>query len=227
MGTAMVRGDAVRSYKFRGSRITAGQADARARFWPRYGVPVDGIPLDLPELFGRLAPTVLEIGFGMGEATAAMAEAQPDRDLLAVDVHAPGQGALMRLLDQRALTNVRVLDGDALVVLREMLPPASLDAVRVFFPDPWPKRRHEKRRLVDAAFADLVADRLGPGGRLHVVTDLPAYATQVRRVLTGHPAFELADRVPWRPRTRFEDQAITAGRPSNDLVAVRRSTAGP
>ena len=221
---AAVERESVRSYTFRGSRITAGQADARARFWPRYVVPVDGAPLDLPALFGRCAPTVLEIGFGMGEATAAMAEAQPDRDLLAVDVHAPGQGALMRLLDQRALTNVRVLDGDALVVLGGMLGPASLDEVRVFFPDPWPKRRHEKRRLVDAAFADLVADRLTPGGRLHVATDWPAYATQVRRVLTGHPALEPADRVPWRPRTRFEDQGITAGRPSYDLIAVRMPT---
>ena len=222
-----VVGDPVRTYKRRGSRITAGQADARARLWSRLGIAVDGRPLDLPALFGRRAPVVLEIGFGMGEATAAMAEAQPERDVLAVDVHAPGQGALLRLLDQGAIPNVRVLDGDALTVLGEMLAPASLDEVRVFFPDPWPKRRHEKRRLVSREFADLVADRLAAGGRLHVATDWPAYAKQVRRVLSAHQAFELANRVPWRPSTRFEDLGITAGRPSYDLMAVRMPTTRP
>ena len=216
----MVRGDAVRSYKLRGSRITAGQADARARLWPRYGVPVDGCPLDLARVFGRTAPIVLEIGFGMGEATAVMAHAQPDLDVLAVDVHPPGQGALLRQLDERDLCNVRVCDGDALVVLRDMLAPGSLHGVRVFFPDPWPKRRHEKRRLIDAAFADLVVARLVPGGLLHVATDWPLYAAQVRRVLTDHPALQLVHQVPWRMRTRFEEQALSAGRSSYDVVAA-------
>jgi tRNA (guanine-N7-)-methyltransferase len=214
-------GEAVRTYKRRAGRVTSGQADALTRLWPRYGVEVDGTRLDLAELFGRVAPVVLEIGFGMGEATAAMAAAQPERDLLAVDVHTPGQGALLRLVEQRALTNVRVGDGDAIVLLRDMLAPASLSEVRLFFPDPWPKRRHEKRRLVSAAFADLVADGLHAGGRLHVATDWPAYAAHARRVLAAHPLLEVDDGVPWRPRTRFEEQGSAAGRPSYDVIATR------
>ena len=216
-----VAGEAVRTYKRRAGRVTSGQADALTRLWPQYGVAVDGQPLDLEALFGRLAPVVLEIGFGMGEATAAMAEAQPDRNLLAVDVHTPGQGALLRLVEQRGLTNVRVGDGDAMVLLREMLAPASLREVRVFFPDPWPKQRHEKRRLVSHPFADLVADRLEPGGRLHIATDWPAYASRALSILLAQPSLDVDDRVPWRPRTRFEEQGSAAGRPSYDVIATR------
>ena len=217
---------AVRTYKRRGSRITPGQAGARDRLWDAYGLTVGCEPLDLPTLFGREAPVVLEIGFGMGETTAAMAEAQPDLDLLAVDVHAPGIGALLRLLEQRALTNVRVADGDAITLMAEMLPRASLHEVRVFFPDPWPKRRHWKRRLASNGFADLVAETLEPGGLLHVATDWPPYADQVRRVLTEHPDFERTDRVPWRPRTRFEETGLAAGRSSYDVVSRRTGNLG-
>lgn len=218
-----VAGEAVRTYKRRGGRVTAGQADALTRLWPLYGVAIDGQPLDLDTLFGRTAPVVLEIGFGMGEATAAMAEAQPELNLLAVDVHTPGQGALLRLVDQRGLTNVRVGDGDAMVLLREMLAPASLSHVRVFFPDPWPKQRHEKRRLVSHPFADLVADRLGPGGSLHIATDWPAYADRALAILHAHPTLSVGPGpgVPWRPRTRFEDQGRAAGRPAYDVIATR------
>jgi tRNA (guanine-N7-)-methyltransferase len=216
-----VAGEAVRTYKRRAGRVTPGQADALTRLWPTYGVTVDGQPLDLDALFGRSAPVVLEIGFGMGEATAAMAEAQPDRDLLAVDVHTPGQGALLRLVEQRGLTNVRVGDGDAMVLLRDMLAPGSLSGVRVFFPDPWPKTRHEKRRLISHPFADLVADRLAPGGSVHIATDWPAYADRARAVLQAHPALMVASRVPWRPRTRFEEQGSAARRPSYDVLATR------
>ena len=219
-GRAGVR-EAVRTYKRRGSRVTPGQADARARLWEAYGLTVECEELDLSSLFGRQAPVVLEIGFGMGETTAAMAEAQPDHDLLAVDVHTPGIGALLRLIEQRGLPNVRVADGDAVTLLVEMLQPASLHEVRVFFPDPWPKRRHWKRRLVGEAFADFVAMRLVPGGVLHVATDWEPYAEQVRRVLTDHPEFELTDRVPWRPRTRFEETGLAAGRSSYDVVGTR------
>ena len=218
---AGVAGEAVRTFKRRGGRVTAGQADALTRLWPTYGVDVDGQPLDLDALFGRHAPVVLEIGFGMGEATAAMAEAQPERDLLAVDVHTPGQGALLRLVEQRGLTNVRVCDGDAMVLLRDMLAPGSLREVRVFFPDPWPKTRHEKRRLVNHPFADLVADRLAPGGTVHIATDWPAYADRALAVLQSHPTLRVATETPWRPPTRFEEQGSAAGRPSYDVVATR------
>jgi tRNA (guanine-N7-)-methyltransferase len=216
-----VAGEAVRTYKRRAGRVTAGQADALARLWPRYGIAVDGTALDLPALFGRRAPVVLEIGFGMGEATVAMAQTQQDRDLLAVDVHTPGQGALLREVEQRGLTNVRVADGDAMVLLREMVAPASLAEVRLFFPDPWPKQRHAKRRLVSRTFADLIADRLEPGGRLHLATDSHAYAERAMSMLEAHPAFAVDSVIPWRPRTRFEEQGSAAGRASYDISAIR------
>ncbi|MEO7981563.1 MAG: tRNA (guanosine(46)-N7)-methyltransferase TrmB [Sporichthyaceae bacterium] len=212
----------VRSFKRRASRVTSSQRAALDRHWPSLGMVVDGAPLELTDLFGRVAPVVLEIGFGMGEATAAMAAAQPAFDVLAVDVHTPGQGNLLRLLVDAGLTNLRVVDGDATVLLRESLPPASLSVVRAFFPDPWPKARHVKRRLVDAAFAALAADRLVDGGLLHVATDMPAYADQVADVLAREPLLEPVD-APWRAQTRFERRGAAAGRPAHDLAARRVS----
>ena len=219
----MQAGDAVRTYKTRKGRVTATQAEALARLWPAYGVPLDGRLLDLPALFGRSAPVVLEIGFGMGETTAALAAAEPDRDVLAIDVHTPGTGNLLKLVQAAGLTNVRVADGDALVLLRAMVPPATLHQVRAFFPDPWPKARHAKRRLVSPGFADLVAGRLVPGGGLHVATDWSSYAEQVVGVLDAHPDFDVVSRDRGtRPVTRFEQQGLDAGRPAHDVVAVRR-----
>ena len=212
----------LRTYKARRGRVTPGQADALDRLWARYGVTVEAAPLDLAELFGRRAPVVLEIGFGMGEATTEMAAARPDLDLLAVDVHTPGQGALLRRVDELGLSNVRVADGDALVLLREMVAPASIAEVRAFFPDPWPKRRHWKRRLLRPDVVDLLARRLVRGGRVHVATDWPHYAEQARQVLAAHPGFELSAEVPWRATTRFEGQATAAGRGVTEVVAVRR-----
>ncbi len=210
----------VRSFKRRASRVTTRQRAALDQHWRDLGLTVDGEPLDLAAVFGRSAPVALEIGFGMGEATVAMAAARPDVDLLAVDVHTPGQGNLLRLLEEQAVPNVRVADGDAVRLLRESLPSASLDAIRVFFPDPWPKARHVKRRLLDDAFATLVADRLVDGGVLHVATDVPAYARQVTAVLAAQPLLEPVD-APWRPQTRFERRGVLAGRPATDLAARR------
>ena len=214
------RPEPVRSYKRRASRVTAGQRTALDRLWPALGVSVDGSALDLAALFGRSAPVVLEIGFGMGEATAAMAAAEPGHDVLAVDVHTPGQGNLLRLVEQAGLTNVRVADGDARQLLTDMLAPACLAGVRLFFPDPWPKSRHVKRRLLDDGFAALVADRLADGGVLHVATDVPAYARQAAAVLAALSLMEPAG-TPWRPQTRFERRGLAAGRPVQDL-AYRR-----
>lgn len=219
----MQRGDAVRTYKTRKGRVTARQADALARLWPAYGVAADGTALDLQELFGRQAPTVLEIGFGMGEATAALAAAEPHRDVLAADVHTPGLGNLLHLVEQAGMTNVRVVEGDALVVLRQMLGADSLDEVRVFFPDPWPKARHAKRRLASAAFVDLVARRLRAGGRLHVATDWSPYAGQAVAVLDASSDFTVVSRERGdRPVTRFERQGLAAGRAAHDVVALRQ-----
>lgn len=211
----------VRTFKVR-RRVTTGQADALARLLPLLGV--DGSrPLDVVQVYGRSAPLVLEVGSGMGEATAAMAAADPARDVLAVEVHTPGLGNLLRLVEDAGLRNVRVLEADAREVLQDLLGPGSLDEVRVFFPDPWPKARHAKRRLLTPAFADLVASRLRPGGLLHVATDWVSYAEQAERVLTGHPAYEVVSRERGaRPVTRFEQRGTDAGRASHDLVVRRK-----
>ena len=211
----------VRTFKRRAGRVTSTQASALDRLWARFGVSADGSPLDLEALFGRVCPVVLEIGFGMGEATAALAAAQPDRDVLAVDVHTPGQGNLLKLVEAASLTNVRVVSGDGRVLLTEMVGTGSLAGVRVFFPDPWPKARHAKRRLVTDEFADLVADRLQDGGFLHVATDMPAYAEQARQVCMAHPDLRVTAAMPWRPETKFELRGVLAGRPARDLAAVR------
>jgi tRNA (guanine-N7-)-methyltransferase len=211
----------VRTYKRRTGRMAAAQHAALARLRPALGVEVDGAPLDLPALFGRAAPVVLEIGSGTGEVTAALAAADPGRDVLAVEVHTPGVANLLRTAEQRGLTNVRVAEGDAVVVLRDMLGPGVLDEVRVLFPDPWPKARHHKRRLVTPSFVALVASRLRPGGRLHVATDWPHYAGQVLEVVTASGLRGGAVPRPDRPVTRFEQRALDDGRPVVDVVAVR------
>ena len=217
----MQRGEAVRTWKAR-SRTSPGLAADLARLAPAYGIALDR-PLDAPAVFGRSAPLVLEIGSGMGEATAAMAAADPSRDVLAAEVHVPGVAALLRRVEQAGLRNVRVVEADGLQVLADVVPAAALDEVRVFFPDPWPKARHAKRRLVSPAFAVTVADRLRPGGRLHVATDWPSYAAHVLAVVTASPELELVGRDRGdRPLTRFEARGHAAGRPSYDLVAVRR-----
>jgi tRNA (guanine-N7-)-methyltransferase len=185
-------------------------------------VTVDGSALDVVALYGRAAPLVVEIGSGMGEATAQMAAADPDRHLLAVDVHVQGLGRLLRRVEDLGLTNVRVAEGDAVVLLRDMLPAGSVDEVRVFFPDPWPKARHAKRRLVQQPFLDLVATRLVTGGTLHVATDWAPYAEQVSALLHRHPSYQVVhegDRPTHRPVTKFERQGLAAGRTSYDVIA--------
>ncbi|MFG2652818.1 tRNA (guanosine(46)-N7)-methyltransferase TrmB [Streptomyces sp. NPDC048436] len=239
----------IRSFQPRRSRVTAGQADALQRLWPKWGLDIDGQrTLDLAELFGgehdghdergehgehggrSALPVVLEIGFGMGEATAQMAADDPDTGILAVDVHTPGQGNLLGLAERNSLTNIRVANGDAVILLREMLPPASLDGLRVYFPDPWPKARHHKRRIIQPDFLDLAAPRLKPGAVLHCATDWEPYAEQMLEVLTAHPAFEntqadggYAPRPSFRPLTRFEGQGLDKGHVVHDLLFRRTS----
>jgi tRNA (guanine-N7-)-methyltransferase len=216
----------VRTYKKRAGRVTATQADALARLWEAYGADVhDARPLDLAAWFGRRAPVVLEVGFGMGDATAALAAAQPDVDVLAVDVHTPGHGNLLALVERDGLTNVRLLSGDARTVLTDLLAADSLAGIRVFFPDPWPKARHAKRRLVSRSFLSLAASRLEPGGFLHLATDVEAYAEMVCHLVAQAPEFEPMTEVPWRPRTKFEQRAIRDGRPVTDLAYHRTGTA--
>ncbi|MGW1101796.1 tRNA (guanosine(46)-N7)-methyltransferase TrmB [Streptomyces sp. NPDC002540] len=219
----------IRSFQPRRSRVTPGQEDALLRLWPKWGLDIDGQRvLDLPELFDGL-PAVLEIGFGMGEATAQMAADDPGTGILAVDVHTPGQGNLLGLADRNGLTNIRVANGDAIILLREMLKPDSLDGLRVYFPDPWPKKRHHKRRLVQPEFLDLAAQRLKTGAVIHCATDWEPYAEQMLEVLTAHPLFEntqadggYAPRPAFRPLTRFEGQGLDKGHVVHDLLFARR-----
>ncbi|MFG3496265.1 tRNA (guanosine(46)-N7)-methyltransferase TrmB [Streptomyces sp. NPDC047928] len=218
----------IRSFQPRRSRVTPGQGDALRRLWPAWGLDIDGQrTLDLAELFDGL-PVVLEIGFGMGEATARMAADDPSTGILAVDVHTPGQGNLLGLAERAGLTNVRVANGDAIILLREMLTPDALDGVRVYFPDPWPKKRHHKRRLIQPEFLSLVATRMKPGAVLHCATDWEPYAEQMLEVLTAHPDFRntvpdggYAPRPDFRPLTRFEGQGLDKGHVVHDLLFRR------
>lgn len=212
---------------------------ALERLWPRYGVSVHdpelGLPpltadgtLDTVTLFGRQAPLVVEIGSGMGDATAAMAAADRDRDYLAVEVHLPGIAHLLGLIEDADLGNVRLAHGDALDLLRTRIAPDSLDAVHVFFPDPWPKSRHHKRRIIAPDHVALIRSRLRPGGTLHCATDWEPYAEQMLEVLGADPGLDLryggyAPRMAARPVTRFEQRGVEAGRVIRDLLAVRRA----
>ncbi|WP_091086712.1 tRNA (guanosine(46)-N7)-methyltransferase TrmB [Micromonospora nigra] len=218
----------IRTFHPRRGRMTTRQTDALARLWPLHGLTVpggDAAPVDLAGLFGRRAPVVLEIGSGMGDTTVAMAAADPGRDYLAVEVHTPGIANLLDLAERRALTNVRVAEGDALDLVAG-LPPGSLDAVHVFFPDPWPKSRHHKRRIVQPRHVALLRSRLAAGGVLHCATDWAEYATAMRMTLDADPGLVathegFASRPPHRPVTKFERRAIVAGRPVADLIYRR------
>jgi tRNA (guanine-N7-)-methyltransferase len=211
----------IRTFHPRRGRMSARSADARAALWPRYGLTVldgDRTPLDLVRLFGRHAPVVLEIGFGMGDATAAMAGADRGRDYLAVEVHTPGIGNLLALVAEHGLTNVRVAHGDAMELVHR-LAAGSLDAVHVFFPDPWPKARHHKRRLIQPGNVALLRERLRPGGMLRCATDWPGYAEAMREVLAADPGlFAARGSLPERPVTKFERRGAEAGRPIVDLI---------
>ena len=222
--------DGLRTFHPRKGRLSARHEQALSRLLPVLGVPIAAEPgpaLDTAELFGRVSPVVVEIGSGMGDATAAMAAADPDRDYLAVDVHLPGIANLLRLIDDAGLTNLRVGYGDALDLLRYQVPVGHLDAVHVFFPDPWPKARHHKRRLVQPANVVLLASRLRPGGTLHCATDWAEYAEVMLATLTAsldlvnaHPGFAPCPGA--RPLTKFEQRGAEAGRTIFDLV-FRRS----
>ncbi|OON75663.1 tRNA (guanosine(46)-N7)-methyltransferase TrmB [Streptomyces tsukubensis] len=222
----------IRSFQPRRSRVTTGQGDALRRLWSVWGLDIDGRRvLDLEEMFDGL-PVVLEIGFGMGEATARMAAEDSGTGILAVDVHTPGQGNLLGLAERGGLTNVRVANGDAVILLREMLAPASLAGLRVYFPDPWHKKRHHKRRLIQPEFLDLAAPSLAPGALLHCATDWEPYAEQMLEVLDAHPLFEntapdggFAQRPAFRPQTRFEGQGLKKGHVVHDLLFRRTDTA--
>ena len=217
---------AIRSFVVRGGRTTEAQSRALRELWPRYGLAFAPQRLDLDAVFGRAAPRMLEIGFGNGEHLAALAAAHPARDYLGVEVHPPGVGRLLLTLEARQLTNVRVICHDAVEVLEAQIAPASLDEVLILFPDPWHKKRHHKRRLIQPAFAACVAERLKAGGVLHIATDWEPYAEHIRQVLEGCPALESVSSQMLtgeaRSPTRFEQRGVRLGHAVSELRYRRR-----
>ena len=215
----------IRSYVLRQGRMTDAQRAARERLLPLYGVPYAPALLDFTQIFGRKAPVVLEIGFGMGETTAEIAAANPDIDYLGVEVHGPGVGSLLRQIEARGLRNLRVIEHDAADVVEHMIPPASLAGIHIFFPDPWPKKRHHKRRLLQVPFARLLASKLEPGGYLHVATDWEDYAVWILEVLAQteleNTAERFAPRPAYRPLTKFERRGLALGHGVYDIVFRR------
>lgn len=217
----------IRSYVLRQGRTTAAQTRAVEELMPRYGIAFAPAPLDLERAFGRRAPKILEIGFGMGETTAAIAAAHPDTDYLGVEVHTPGVGALLRRIEALGLANVRVIQHDAVDVVERMIAPDSLDGVHVFFPDPWPKKRHHKRRLLQPDFVRLIATRMKAGAYLHAATDWEDYALQMLEVLAAEPLLEntapgFAPRPESRPLTKFETRGARLGHGVWDLLFRQR-----
>jgi tRNA (guanine-N7-)-methyltransferase len=216
----------IRSFVLRQRRFSPAQRDALERLLPTYGVPYQPAPLDLQSVFGRQAPKFLEIGFGMGETTAEIAQAHPECDYLGIEVHGPGVGALLRRIAELELRNVRIVQHDAVEVLRDMIVPASLAGIHVFFPDPWPKTRHHKRRLLQPAFVRALALRLAPGGYLHIATDWKDYADQILALLAAEPllqntARDFAPRPDYRPVTKFEHRGLRLGHGVWDVVFRR------
>lgn len=217
----------IRSFVLRAGRVGPGQARALAELGPQFLLPYQPQPLDLNTLYGRDAPKILEIGFGMGEGMADIAEAHPENDYLGVEVHTPGVGALLKQLGERGLTNVRIVQHDAVDVLSHMLAPDCLAGVHVFFPDPWHKTRHHKRRLIQSPLVRLLASRLQPGGYLHLATDWEDYAVQILEVLRAEPslmntAADYAPRPESRPLTKFEARGLRLGHGVWDLLFKRR-----
>ena len=218
----------IRSFVLREGRMTEAQKRALAEHWPRFGINHAGAPRDFDALFGRHAPLVMEIGFGNGEALAWSSAQDPQRDFIGVEVHGPGVGRLLNALAERDVRNVRVYRHDAVQVLEHDIPPAALSEVRIWFPDPWPKKRHHKRRLIQPDFVALLASRMTTGGLLHLATDWQPYAAHMLEVLevapewrNAVPAGGYADRPPWRMETRFERRGLKLGHDVADLLYRR------
>lgn len=218
----------VRSFVLREGRITDAQQRAFEQHWQQYGLDYHGQPRNLDEVFGRQAARVLEIGFGNGEALAWAAAHDVERDYLGIEVHRPGVGRLMNALADKQATHVRLYRHDAVEVLQDEIAPAALSQVRIWFPDPWPKKRHHKRRLVQPEFVALVASRVAPGGLLHLATDWANYAEQMHEVMQAAPGWrnrategDFVERPPWRIQTHFEQRGRKLGHDVWDLLYER------
>ena len=216
----------IKSYVRRAGRTTTGQAKAFEELGPRFVLDYAPKPIDAPAVFGRTAPLVLEIGFGMGEATAHIASVRPQDDFLCCEVHEPGVGALLKRIGEQGLTNIRILQHDAVEVIDHMVPPGTLDGVHIFFPDPWHKTKHNKRRLIQPPLVAKLAARLKPGGYLHCATDWQPYAEQMLEVLSGEPLLSnsaqgFAPQPDYRPLTKFENRGLRLGHGVWDVVFTR------
>ncbi len=217
----------IRSFVTRAGRLSTAQARAIETLGPQFCVPYEKAPLDFDQCFARSAPTILEIGFGMGETTAKIAAGMPDKNFLGVEVHTPGVGSLLKLIGEQELSNLRLIQHDAFEVLTHMIAPASLAGVHVFFPDPWHKARHNKRRLIQGPLVSLLALRIAPGGYLHCATDWKEYAEQMLEVLSAETALQntsetYAPRPAYRPVTKFENRGLKLGHGVWDLVFIKR-----
>jgi tRNA (guanine-N7-)-methyltransferase len=217
----------IRSFVLRQGRVSNAQRRAVDSLLPVFGIAYAAVRCDLNAAFNRSAPKFLEIGFGMGETTAQIAAEHPQNDYIGVEVHTPGVGGLLRLIEAQRLTNVRIVQHDAMEVVTHMIPEASLSGIHVFFPDPWPKKRHHKRRLLQPAFVTLLADRLQSGGYLHVATDWEEYASQILAVLSAEPRLVnsvdgFAPRPDYRPLTKFESRGLKLGHGVWDIVFLAR-----
>lgn len=220
----------IRSFVIRGGRLTDGQARALERLWPAFGIESTepATELDFETMFGRAAPVYLEIGFGNGEATWRTAQAYPEQNFVGVEVHQPGVGRLLMALEEHGISNVRIACQDAVKFLREQVPAGSLAGVRIYFPDPWHKKRHHKRRLIQEAFVGQLASRMQPGGVLHLATDWAPYAEHMTEVLQGSNEFsnlasdgDYCPRPEWRPETRYELRGKRLGHQVFDLLYER------
>jgi len=225
-------GGHIRSYVLRQGRVSPAQLRFHAAGMPQWGIAYRNAPLDLTATFGRAAPRILEIGCGMGETTAAIAAAHPENDYIGIEVHTPGVGSLLKEIATRELTNLRVAQHDAVEVVRDMLAEKSLAGIHIFFPDPWPKKRQQKRRLIQSPFVALLASRLTPGGYIHCATDWEEYAQQMLAVLSAEPllantAADFAPRPDYRPQTKFESRGLRLGHGVWDVVFTRRPETAP
>jgi tRNA (guanine-N7-)-methyltransferase len=221
----------IRSFVLRQSRFSLAQERFHAEALPRFGIPYAPQTLDLDAVFGRSAPHILEIGFGMGETTAAIAAAQPQNDYLGIEVHTPGVGALCKRLVEQQLGNVRIIQHDAVEVVRDMLSQQSLDGIHIYFPDPWPKKCHPHRRLIQPQFIALLTTRLKPGGYLHCATDWQEYAEHMlttfsAEALLANTSADYAPRPEHRPLTKFENRGLRLGHGVWDLMFTRKPDVG-
>lgn len=216
----------VRSFVLRQGRMSNAQNRAHETLMPQFGIPYRTEKLDLNQIFGRSVPKILEIGFGMGDSTAKIAQAHPENDYLCIEVHTPGVGSLLKQIGELGLNNIRIIQHDAVEVLNNMLAPDTLDGVHIFFPDPWPKKRHHKRRLIQPAFTTLICDHLKAGGYLHAATDWEEYATHILATFSAEPRLEntaeaYAPRPDYRPLTKFEQRGLKLGHGVWDIIFRR------